>query len=59
MHAPLRLSVFIEAPRDAIDRVLAKHATVRELVENEWIQLFQIDVAERAVYARRNGRWTQ
>jgi uncharacterized protein YbcC (UPF0753/DUF2309 family) len=59
VHSPLRLSVFIEAPRDALDRVLAKHAKVRELVENEWIHLFQIDVAERAVYARRNGSWSR
>jgi uncharacterized protein YbcC (UPF0753/DUF2309 family) len=59
VHSPLRLSVFIEAPRDALDRVLAKHAKVRELVENEWIHLFQIDVAERAVYALRNGSWSR
>lgn len=59
MHAPLRLSVFIEAPRSAIDRVLEKHAKVRELVDNEWLHLFQIDVAERAVFARRNAVWTR
>lgn len=58
VHTPLRLSVFIEAPREAIDRVLAKHAKVRELVENEWLHLFQIDVAERAIRVRRNGAWS-
>ena len=42
-HTPLRLSVFIEAPRDMIDRVLAKHATVRQLVENEWLHLFRLE----------------
>ena len=57
VHAPLRLSVFLEAPRDAIDRVLEKHATVRDLIENEWVHLFQIDTAERTIYARRNGAW--
>ncbi|MBX3229195.1 MAG: DUF2309 domain-containing protein [Labilithrix sp.] len=57
MHAPLRLSVFIEAPRPAIDRVLEKHATVRNLVDNEWVHLFQIDTTERGVHARRNGEW--
>jgi uncharacterized protein YbcC (UPF0753/DUF2309 family) len=57
MHSPLRLSVFIEAPRSAIDAVLAKHAKVRELVDNEWLHLFQIDVAEGATAARRNGKW--
>lgn len=58
VHAPLRLSVFIEAPRDAIDTVLAKHAKVAEIVNHEWVHLFQIDVGERATYVRRNGKWT-
>ena len=51
------LAVFIDAPRASIDRVLAKHAKVRDLVDNEWIDLFQLDAAERAVVARRNGAW--
>ena len=58
MHAPLRLGVFIEAPNSAIDRVLDKHSKLRELVENEWLHLFQLDTARRAVVARRNGSWT-
>ncbi len=57
MHAPLRLSAFIEAPRPAIERVLAKHAKVRELVENEWLHLFQIDVGERRTTMWRAGAW--
>lgn len=40
MHEPLRLSVFIETPKAAIDRVLAKHPTVADLVTNQWIHLF-------------------
>jgi uncharacterized protein YbcC (UPF0753/DUF2309 family) len=57
MHTPLRLSVFLEAPRAAIEAILAKHETVRALVDNEWIHLFQIDADERAVHAYRNRRW--
>jgi uncharacterized protein YbcC (UPF0753/DUF2309 family) len=57
IHAPLRLSVFIEAPRSAIDRVLEKHSKVRELVDNEWLHLFQIDAGERAIFVRRNAGW--
>ena len=57
VHSPLRLGVFIEAPRAAIDRVLDKHRKVRELVDNEWIHLFQLDAAERAVFVRRDGGW--
>jgi uncharacterized protein YbcC (UPF0753/DUF2309 family) len=57
VHTPLRLSVFIEAPREAIAAVLGKHAGVRALVDNGWLHLFQFDAAEGAVYARRDGRW--
>ncbi len=57
MHSPLRLSVFIEAPREAIDRVLEKHPKVGDLVKNEWLHLFQIDDTERKVLMRRDGEW--
>jgi hypothetical protein len=57
VHTPLRLAVLIEASRPAIDRVLEKHPKVRELVDNEWLHLFQLDASERAVVARRNGAW--
>jgi uncharacterized protein YbcC (UPF0753/DUF2309 family) len=56
MHTPLRLAVFIEASRPAIDAVLTKHPKVGELVDNEWLHLFQLDPAERAIYARTTTR---
>ena len=43
--------VFIEAPRHAIEGVLRKHAKVRELVENGWLYLFQMDAEQRSVQA--------
>jgi uncharacterized protein len=57
VHAPLRLGVFIEAPRPAIDVVLVKHPKVAELVDNEWLHLFQLDPSERTVFTRRSGAW--
>lgn len=39
VHQPLRLQVFVEAPRTRIDKVLAAHPEVRELIENNWIHL--------------------
>jgi uncharacterized protein YbcC (UPF0753/DUF2309 family) len=57
IHTPLRLSVFIEAPAAAIDAVLARHAHVRQLVENEWLHLFQIDAGTGAVHAWVKGAW--
>jgi uncharacterized protein YbcC (UPF0753/DUF2309 family) len=57
MHEPLRLAVYIEASRAAIDRVLDAHAKVAELVDNEWLHLYQLDTRERGVFARRDGDW--
>ncbi|MEP7116919.1 MAG: DUF2309 domain-containing protein, partial [Acidobacteriota bacterium] len=57
VHTPLRLSVFIEAPRSAIDGVLNKHANVRALVANGWLSLYQLDEKECAVYAMRGRQW--
>jgi len=48
-HTPLRLSVYIEAPQDAIDGVIAKHALVRELIANEWISLLRLDAESNNV----------
>lgn len=57
VHTPLRLAVFIEAPREAVDAVLAKHAAVSQLVENEWLHLFALDPGARLLSGRRNGEW--
>lgn len=56
-HEPLRLTVILEAPRSAIDGVLARHAHLRALVDGGWLHLVQLDVAERRCYARRGGLW--
>ena len=39
-HQPLRLSVYIAAPKAAIEKVIADHETVRQLVNNNWLFLF-------------------
>ena len=43
VHEPLRLHVFIEAPRARIAAILAKHDGVRQLVDNGWLLLFAIE----------------
>jgi uncharacterized protein YbcC (UPF0753/DUF2309 family) len=57
MHEPLRLSVFIEAPRGAIEGVLARHPTVRDLVSNGWVWLLQLEPEDGAVHVYRRGGW--
>ncbi len=57
VHTPRRLSVFIAAPREAIEAVLQKHAKVRALVENQWLSLCQVDPVEHEIWARGRGGW--
>jgi uncharacterized protein len=58
VHEPLRLSVFIEAPREALEGVIGKHAVVRQLVEHGWLHLLQFDASEGTVHRRTRGGWT-
>jgi len=43
VHDPLRLSVCVEAPSQAITDILEKHANVRALFDNNWLHLFTLD----------------
>ncbi len=43
MHEPLRLSVCIEAPREAMTEILERHEGVRNLFDNRWLALFAMD----------------
>ena len=43
VHEPLRLSVVVEARREAIDAVLRAHPEVAVLFENAWIHLLAIE----------------
>ena len=42
-HTPLRLSVFIQAPQEPVDRIIAAHTTVRHLIDNAWLHVFRLD----------------
>ena len=43
MHEPLRLSVCIEAPKEAMTDILSRHEGVRALFDNKWLHLFAMD----------------
>ena len=58
IHEPLRLNVLIEAPESEISRVIAKHAGVRELVDNGWVHLFALGQEGRMIRRYLGlGRW--
>jgi uncharacterized protein YbcC (UPF0753/DUF2309 family) len=50
MHEPLRLSVCIEAPREAITEIVKRHDDVRALFDNRWLHLFALDDAGRMAW---------
>jgi uncharacterized protein YbcC (UPF0753/DUF2309 family) len=59
VHEPLRLSVCIEAPREAMSEILSRHDAVRALFDNSWMHLFALD--EHGQMAWRYAgelRWT-
>lgn len=54
-HTPLRLTVVIEASREAIDAVIHKHEIVRQLVHNQWLYLVRLE--DQQVEHYRQGQW--
>lgn len=56
-HEPLRLSVAIAAPTEAMDDVIGRHEHVRHLLDHGWLQLFAL--GDDGTIARREagGRW--
>ncbi len=60
MHEPLRLTVAVEAPKEAITDVLKRHAQVQALFDNGWLSLFALDQQGQMAwrYAGRLG-WTK
>ena len=53
-HEPLRLSVCIEAPVEAMTDILSRHTGVRALFDNRWLHLLAIDDVGRLAW-RYNG----
>ncbi len=59
VHEPLRLSVCIEAPRQAMTDILERHEGVRALFDNRWLHLLALDEAGRIAWRYAGGlSWT-
>jgi uncharacterized protein YbcC (UPF0753/DUF2309 family) len=59
VHEPLRLSVCIEAPREAMTDILRRHEGVRALFYNRWLYLFALDETGRMAWRYAgNLEWT-
>jgi uncharacterized protein YbcC (UPF0753/DUF2309 family) len=59
IHQPLRLSVCIEAPREAMGEILQRHDQVRALFDNGWLHLFALDQSGHMAWRYAgNLQWT-
>lgn len=56
-HTPLRLNVYIAAPQVAIEHIVAKHETVAQLINNEWLYLFQLDSETNNISRYYESNW--
>ncbi|MEM8956767.1 MAG: DUF2309 domain-containing protein [Pseudomonadota bacterium] len=56
-HEPLRLSVLVEAPQDAITDVLSRHDGLRELFDNGWLHLLTLEDGQIAARYRPGLVW--
>ncbi|WP_207421538.1 YbcC family protein [Desertivirga brevis] len=56
-HEPSRLNVIIEAPVEAVNNVLKKHESVRQLCDNQWIHLLTLNKVGK-ISKRYTGNYT-
>lgn len=57
VHEPLRLSVYLAAPKDAIAGIVQKHKVVRDLIDNQWLYLFHMDDDHRSIERFYQNQW--
>ena len=49
-HEPMRLFVIIEAPRERISMIIARHDILKRLIGNQWINLVALDPVTREFF---------
>ena len=57
VHDPLRLTVMIEAPTDAISAILARHPEVARLFDNGWLHLLALEEGQVVASHIPGGTW--
>ena len=58
MHQPLRLSVYIAAPKAAMEAIINKHQFVKHLIDNNWLYLFRLDDSSHLVERYYQSDWS-
>ena len=55
VHEPLRMAALIAAPIEAINAIVAKHESLRNLVDHGWVHLFAMPEAPAPLQRYRGG----
>lgn len=56
-HQPVRLNVYLAAPRQAIAAIIQRHRDIAALINNDWLYLFQWDREQRSISRYYRGQW--
>jgi uncharacterized protein YbcC (UPF0753/DUF2309 family) len=57
IHEPVRLLFVVETTHHALERIMARHASIGKLYRNEWVQLAALDPDSSAIAVYRDGRF--
>jgi hypothetical protein len=59
-HEPMRLLTVIEAPRERIEKLIARHEVLQHHYHNEWVHLIALEPEEGVLYRYRpTGEWVR
>ncbi len=59
-HEPMRLLTIVEAPRNGIEKLIARHDVLQHYYHNEWVHLIVLDPADGGWYRYTpTGEWTR
>jgi uncharacterized protein YbcC (UPF0753/DUF2309 family) len=57
-HEPMRLLTVIQAPRERIEKLIARHEVLQHFYHNEWVHLVALEPEEGVPYRYRpTGEW--
>jgi len=59
-HEPMRLLTIVEAPRDRIEKLIARHDVLQQYYHNEWVHLVALEPEKGILYRYRpTGEWAE
>jgi uncharacterized protein YbcC (UPF0753/DUF2309 family) len=59
-HEPMRLLTIVEAPRERLEKLIARHEVLQHFYHNEWVHLVALEPEEGVLYRYRpTGEWVK